>query len=92
MLITLYKIGEEYFHLLGANRQGMKDLLLRARVVVRTSNIKISRRCLADYVKKLHQKACDTWCKMIFPHSKKNFIDLCTVVADAVFFTETRKD
>ena len=33
----------------------MKDLLLRVRVVVRTSNMKISRRCLADYVKKFQQ-------------------------------------
>ena len=31
----------------------MKDLLLQARVVVTTSNMKISRRRLADYVKKL---------------------------------------
>ena len=30
----------------------MKDLLLRARVVVRTSNMKISRRRLADYTSK----------------------------------------
>ena len=35
----------------------MKDLLQRAFVVVKTSNIKISRRRLADYVKTLHQKA-----------------------------------
>ena len=28
----------------------MKDLLLRTRVVVRTSNMKSSRRLLADYV------------------------------------------
>ena len=31
----------------------MKDLLRRARAVVTTSNMKISRRRLADYVKKL---------------------------------------
>ena len=30
----------------------MEDLLLGVRVAVRTSNMKISRRCLADYVKK----------------------------------------
>ena len=30
----------------------MKDLLLRARVVVGTSNVKISRRPLEDHVKK----------------------------------------
>ena len=34
----------------------MKDFLLRAPVVVRTSSMKISRRRLADYVKILHQK------------------------------------
>ena len=35
----------------------MKDFLLRAHVVVTTSNTTISRRRLADYVKKLRQKA-----------------------------------
>ena len=34
----------------------MKDLLRRARAVVTTSNMKISRRRLADYVKTLHKK------------------------------------
>mgnify|MGYP000418142541 CR=1 FL=1 len=38
----------------------MKDLLLRARAVFRTSNMKISRRRLTGYVKALHQKACRT--------------------------------
>ena len=43
----------------------MEDLLLGVLVVVRTSNMKISRRRLADYVKKLQQKACRT-CSRIF--------------------------
>ena len=34
----------------------MKDFLLQTRVVVRTSNVKISLRRLADYVLKLYQK------------------------------------
>ena len=39
----------------------MKDSLLRARIVFRTSNINISRRCLADYAKKLNcTKKCAT--------------------------------
>ena len=38
----------------------MKDLLLRARVVVRISKMKISRRRLPGYVKTLHHKACRT--------------------------------
>ena len=57
-------------------RQRMKDLLLRAPVVVRTSNMKISRRRLADYVKTLHQKACCTCSTIIFLHSTNKIIDL----------------
>ena len=53
MLITLYKIGGVLFRLLATNgfrvKAKKKDLLLRARVVVKTSNMKISRRRLADY-------------------------------------------
>ena len=37
-------------------RQGIKDLMLRVRVVVRTSKMKILRRHLTDNVKILHQK------------------------------------
>ena len=51
----------------------MKDFLLRAPVVVRTSNMKIARRSLADYVKTLHQKACRT---IIFLYSTNQIIDL----------------
>ena len=54
----------------------MKDLLLRARVVVITSNKKISRRRLADYVKTLHQKACRTCSTIIFLHSTNQIIEL----------------
>ena len=52
----------------------MKELLLRARVVVRSSNMKISRRRLADYVKNLHQKACRTCSTTIFPYSANRVI------------------
>ena len=34
----------------------MKDLLLRARVVVKTSDMNISRDRLADYIKKIAPK------------------------------------
>ena len=47
-------------------RQRMKDLVLRAHVVVRTYNRKISRRHLADCVKILPQKACRTCSTIIF--------------------------
>ena len=33
----------------------MEDLLLRVRVVVRTTHMKTARRCLADYVRKFQQ-------------------------------------
>ena len=56
--------------------QRMKDLLLRARVVVRTSDMKISRRRSVDYVKTLHQKACRTCSTIIFLHSTNQIIDL----------------
>ena len=39
----------------------MQDLELRAAVVDRTSNTKISGRRLADYVKELHQKIASQW-------------------------------
>ena len=57
-------------------RQRVKDLLLRARVVVNTSNVKISRCRLADYVKTLHQKACRTCSTIIFLHPTNQIIDL----------------
>ena len=52
----------------------MKDLLLRARVVVGTSNMKTPRRHLADYAKNVHQKACGTCSMVIFPHSTNQII------------------
>ena len=53
----------------------MKDLLLRVRVVVNgTSNMKISRSRLADYVKILQQKSCCS--TNIFLHSTNQIIDL----------------
>ena len=54
----------------------MKDLLLWVRVVMRTSEMKIWRRRLADYVKKLHQKACRACSTIIFPRSTNQSIDL----------------
>ena len=54
-------------------RQRMKNLLLRARDVDRTSKIKISRRRLTEYVENFHQKACST---IIFPRSTNQSIDL----------------
>ena len=59
----------------------MKDLLLRARVVFRTSNNKISRRRLTDYVKKLHQtEACRTCRTTICPRSTNQSSLICGVV------------
>ena len=37
-------------------KQRMKDLLFGTRVVVRTSNIRISRHRVADYVKKKKER------------------------------------
>ena len=54
----------------------MKDLLLRACVVVITSKMNISRGRLADYVKTFHQKACRTCCTIIVLNSTNQIIDL----------------
>ena len=76
MLITLYKIGAVHFRLLDTNGFHVKAKNDRVRVVIKTSNMKISRRRLADYVKTLHQKACRTCSTIIFLHSTNQIIDL----------------
>mgnify|MGYP007094317685 CR=1 FL=1 len=58
------------------DKEWIEDLLLRAPVVFRTSNMKILRRRLAEYVKTLHQKACRTCSTIIFFHSTIEIIDL----------------
>ena len=65
-------------------RQRLKDLLLRAPVVVRTTKMNISRRYLVDYVKKLYQKECRTCSTIIFPHSANEIIHLWLVVAEVI--------
>ena len=55
----------------------MKDLLLRARAVVRTPYMKILLCRLVDYVKKLHKKMCRTCSTIIFLlRSTNQIIDL----------------
>jgi len=44
----------------------MKDLTLRSRVVVRTSNMKIPLCLLTDYVKKLHQTRAARAARLFF--------------------------
>ena len=70
----------------------MKDLPQRA--CVRTSNMKISPRRLADYVKELHQRACRKCSMITFPHSINQSITslICDVVVDtAVTVSKTRE-
>ena len=63
----------------------MKDLLLRAGIVIGASNMKSSSRHLADYVKELRKK-------VYFPHSDRAFKSLIcdVVVAVAVVISKTR--
>ena len=79
-LLTLYKIGELHFRLLGTNGFHAKAENERFTAVgsrySRTSNMEISRRHLADCVKNLQQKACRTCSTIIFPHSANQIIDL----------------
>ena len=80
MLLTLYKIGGVHFRFFGA-----KDFHVKAkneRFTAASSrcghnvNIKILRRLLADYVKRLYHKACRTCSTIIFLHSTNQIIDL----------------
>ena len=76
---TLYRIAwyqASLVRMVFVERQRRKDLLLRAPVVDRASSMKISRRRLADYVKRLHQKACRTCSTIICLHSTNQIIDL----------------
>ena len=76
MLVTLRKVGEVCFRFLGTNGFSCKrkewkiyccGLALSSEHD--QSNMKISRRHLADCVKKLHQKACRTCSTIILLHS-----------------------
>ena len=71
ILVTFNKIGEVHFRWLGTN-----GFHVRVRVVVSlwTSNMKISRRCFADFDQNLHQKACSTCSTIIFPPDSANQI------------------
>ena len=52
----------------------MRDLLLRARLVIKTSNTKISRHNLTDHVKKKKKKKKRR--TIVFPHLTNQIIDL----------------
>ena len=64
MLVALYKIDGIHFAFACLAR--MIDLLLRARVVVRTSNTKISSRRLADYAKHCTKKRSARAARLFF--------------------------
>ena len=53
----------------------MEELLLRAGVVLRTSNLKIPRRRLTVCEKEIYLNALRTWRVIIFPHSFNHIID-----------------
>ena len=53
----------------------MKDLSLRARVVIITSNMVISRPHLIDVVKEMNINACCTCSTTAFPHSANHVSD-----------------
>ena len=67
MSVTLYETGQVSFRLLGTSGLRLKPenerFILQVRFVVRTSNMKISRRCLADYVNVRAARAA----RLIFP-------------------------
>ena len=86
----LHKIGKVFFRLLETNGFHVKarneGFPVEARLVIRTSNMKIPRRHLADYVIKLHQKACPACSTIIFSLQPiKQFISSVVVLAVTPF-------
>ena len=61
MLVTLYKTGDVHFRLLGTNGYHTKAknerFTAQAHIVIRTSNMKISRCRLADHKQKIAPKS-----------------------------------
>ena len=66
----------DWYKWFSRKRQRLKDLPSWARIVVKTSKMKVSRLRLADCVKNFHQKACRTCSTIIFPRSTNRIIDL----------------
>ena len=64
----------------------MKDLLLRARVVLRTSKMRISRRRLADYVKNCTKKRASRAARLflLFKPIKSFICGVAVAVAVAI--------
>ena len=92
MLVTLCEMHDVSFHFIGANDfmsiQSVKVVLLWARAVVKTSNMKISRRHFTNYPKEMFLIACCTCSTMICPHSTNHIIGgVVVVVAVAVIVT-----
>ena len=80
MLAILKEISEGSFHLIGTKGfhiEAKNEIFsVVGRVVVRTLILKNFRRRLADYVIKLHQRACRTCGTIIFRHSTNDGSDL----------------
>ena len=65
MLVMSYKISEVYFRLLGT--KGFHVMAENERLTA-VGRRRIPRRYLADYVKKMHQRACRTCTAITLPH------------------------
>ena len=79
-VVHVYKIDEVCFHLIGTNGFHVKAENERFTAAGSCCRQKLkyenSRRHLADYVKKLHQKACHKCSTIIFPYAANQIIDL----------------
>ena len=92
LLFTLCEIDVVSFHLIDTNgfyittekKRWTAAGGGRGLVVVRTSNFKIWRRRLADYVKEMYLNACCTCSTIIFLYSTNHFIDLWHLVPTAL--------
>jgi len=69
MFVSMNEIDEMYFHLM------WKKWKVCCRLI---TILKISRHSLADYVKKLHQKACQTCRTIISGRRLTGYVKICT--------------
>ena len=68
--VGIYKMGEVHFRSLGTNgfhaKAKNEDLLLQARVVVRTSKIKTLSHSFADYLQNFSKKCAARAARLFF--------------------------
>ena len=85
----VYKIGEVYFHLIGTHGFHIRDKKWKIYCCGLVLSPEPSRNHLADYVKRLYQRACRTCSTILFSHVLIRSL-FSGVVFDVVFVLVNR--